>query len=113
MSHGLDILHLLGSEQPFAMLARAVRYTLGAQTPNIYDRLRFAMRAEMEDLVRAAIAHYRALSPETRDAIAVQMKLYAQAQSLANSIDNPPVWRSVLPHDGAVFPTPELQALLN
>jgi hypothetical protein len=109
MPHRFDILHLLASEQPFALLARAVRDALGAQTPDVYDRLRNARRAEMEDLVRAAIAHYRSLAPEMRDAIADQMELYAQAQSLANSIDHPPV----LPSDGATFPTPELQALLN
>lgn len=108
MPQRFDILHLLASEKPFALLARAVRDELGSATPEIYDRLRNARRADMEDLVRAAIAHYRALPAATRDAIAGHMALYAHAQSLANLAEKPP-----LPIDDAVFPTPELAALLN
>jgi hypothetical protein len=108
MPQRLDILHLLPSEQPFAMLARAVRDVLVEDTPDVYDQLRQARRADMEKLVGVAAAHFRLIAADQRTAIADRLELLARAQSVANLADHPA--RAV--NDDSPFPPPELQALL-
>lgn len=108
MPQRFDILHLLPSEQPFAMLARAVRDVLVEAAPPVYDQLRQARRTEMEQLVGAAAAHFRQIPQDQRIAIADRLELLARAQSVANLADHP--GRDV--NDDAPFPTLELQALL-
>jgi hypothetical protein len=108
MPQRFDILHLLPSEQPFAMLARAVRDVLVEATPVVYDQLRQARRADMERLVGAAAVHFRQITQEQRSAIADRLEMLARAQSVANLIEQP--IRAV--NDDAPFPPPELQALL-
>jgi hypothetical protein len=108
MPQRFDILHMLPSEQPFAMLARAVRDVLVDATPVVYDQLRQARRADMEQLVGAAASHFRQIPPPQRIAIADRLEMLARAQSVANLIEQP----SRAANDDAPFPSPELQALL-
>jgi len=108
MPQRFDILHMLPSEQPFAMLARAVRDVLVDATPAVYDQLRQARRADMEQLVGAAAAHFRVIAPAQRVAIADRLEMLARAQSVANLADQPT--RAFI--DEAPFPPPELKALL-
>ena len=103
-----DILHLLPNEQPFAMLARAVRDVLVEETPTVYDQLRQARRSDMEQLVGAAAAHFRVIDPAQRNAIADRLELLASAQTVANLADRP----TPMAIDETPFPPPELQALL-
>ncbi len=108
MPQRFDILHLLPSEQPFAMLARAVRDVLVEATPVVYDQLRQARRADMEQLVGAATAHFRQIPHDQRIAIADRLEMLARAQSVANLIEQP----ASAVNDDTPFPPPELQALL-
>jgi len=87
MSQRFEILHLLPSEQPFAMLARAVRDVLIETTPIVYDQLRQARRVDIERLVGAAAAHFRQIPQEQRTAIENRLELLARAQSVANLAD--------------------------
>lgn len=108
MPQRFDILHLLPSEQPFAMLARAVRDVLVEATPPVYDQLRQARRADMEQLVGAATMHFRQIPHDQRIAIADRLEMLARAQTVANLADRP----VGADNDDAPFPPPELQALL-
>ena len=108
MPQSFEVLHLLPSEQPFAMLARAVRDVLFEATPTVYDQLRQARRVDMEQLVGAAAAHFRVIAPAQRVAIANRLEMLARAQSVANLAEQPT--RAFI--DEAPFPPPELQALL-
>jgi hypothetical protein len=87
MPQRFEILHLLPSEQPFAMLARAVRDVLVEATPIVYDQLRQARRADIERLVGAAAAHFRQIPQDQRAAIEDRLELLARAQSVANLAD--------------------------
>jgi hypothetical protein len=108
MPQRFDVLHLLPSEQPFAMLARAVRDVLCEKTPAVFDQLRQARRAEMEQLVGTAAECFRAIQPSQRLEIANRLEMLAQAQTIANLADRP---MGIDTPDEA-FPTPKLQALL-
>lgn len=108
MPQRFEILHMLPSEQPFAMLARAVRDVLVETTPAVYDQLRQARRSDMEELVGAAAVHFRQIPHDQRIAIADRLEMLARAQSVANLADKP----GSAANDDVPFPTPELQALL-
>ena len=107
MPQRFEILHLLPSEQPFAMLARAVRDVLVEATPIVYDQLRQARRADIERLVGAAAAHFRQIPQEQRTEIEDRLELLAHAQSVANLADQ----ATPTAHDNA-FPPRNSRALL-
>ena len=109
MPQRFEILHLLPSEQPFAMLARAVRDVLVETTPAVYDQLRQARRADMERLVEAAAMHFRQIPQGQRTEIAERLEMLARAQSVANLAEHPIQAEA---KGDLAFPPPELQALL-